>query len=179
LFRCQTGIELGDVAPKSSCFEESDLETQQALSATNIGDSSRATGNDHSRTSSHGWRRIARVMREDVVLKHMLLPSHLLSSIVSQDLTYMPRSRLVRCRRHVPFHSKSRQTRYTYAENANLHNTLAAHVSPRYISIGMAQQPTFHVVVTSLAILSGKPLNAIQMILRPVSQDKRPTPSKA
>jgi hypothetical protein len=135
--------------------------------------------NDRSRTSSHGWRRLARVIKEDVVLKHMLLPSQLLSSIVSHDLTYMPRTRLVRCRRHVPFHSKSRQTRYTYAGNANLHNTLAVHVSPRYSSIGMAQQPTFHVVVTSLAILLGKPLNAIQVILRPVSRDKRPTPSKA
>jgi hypothetical protein len=179
LFRCQTGIELGDVAPKSSCSEESDLETQQELSATNIGVSSRATGNDRSRTSSHGWRRPARVTKEDVVLQHMLLPSQLLSSIVSHDLTYMPRTRLVRCRRHAPFHSMSRQTRYTYAGNANLHNTLAAHVSPRYIGIVMAQQPTFHVVVTSLAILLGKPLNAIQMILRPVSRDKRPTPSKA
>jgi hypothetical protein len=34
---------LGDVAPKSSCSEESDLETRQELSATNIGVSSRTT----------------------------------------------------------------------------------------------------------------------------------------
>jgi hypothetical protein len=96
------------------------LLTMQESLASNIGVLSRATGNDRSRTSSQRWRPLTRVKREDVFLKHMTPPSQLLIPVTCKNL---PVHATHRCAlpRHAPFHSKSRQTSYTYVENANLH----------------------------------------------------------